>query len=99
MGVKKKNTWDDTNERKTYIVETFVHDKKVTSYKYRGNIRVHPVTLQEYVVVIIIILVYIYIYIYVSSIDRTKNVEHVLLCTKKKKTVLRRGGGGGGGGL
>ena len=38
------------------------------------------------------------IYIYVSSIDRTKNVEHVLLCTKKKKTVLRRGGGGGGGG-
>ena len=90
-------------EKRTYVAETFVHDKKVT---YRTN----TVEIDEYilslskstyvVVIIILVYIYIYIYIYVSSIDRTKNVEHVLLCTKKeKKTVLRRGGGGGGGGL
>ena len=96
---------DDTNERKTYVrSRNFCsRQKSHISYKYRGNRRVHPVTLQEYVCSSnnnTSIYIYICIYIYVSSIDRTKNVEHVLLCTKKeKKTVLRRGGGGGGGGL
>ena len=48
---------DDTNERKTYVAETFVHDKKVT---YRTN----TVEIDEYIlslskstyVVVIIIL-------------------------------------------
>ena len=42
---------DDTNERKTYIrSRNFCsRQKSHISYKYRGNRRVHPVTLQEYV--------------------------------------------------
>ena len=68
-----------------------VHDKVIVPWKYTS-------TSCHYPRVVVIIIIIIIRSIYVSSIDRTKNVEYVLLCTKKK-TVLRRGGGGGGGGL
>jgi len=72
LGGKKKNTWEmiQIKEKRTYVAETFVHDKKVT---YRTN----TVEIYEYILslskstYVVVIIILVYIYIYICFVDRS----------------------------